>query len=535
MEDVARYRDGGRGDGAGRRPGGVPRAGGPRPSTGCWRATRGRTDRSSRPSPATRWGLPVGIVEDALERLLAAGTILRGEFRPGGAEREWCDPGCPASPPAPLAGAAPPRGRAGRPGGARPVPAGLAGRRAGRRPGCRPAPFRGSAALERLAEVVDQLAGVAIPASVLERDVLPARVPATSRGSSTSSAPGRGRLGRAGEPRPRRRPDRRCSGPVATPATGRPRRPMTSDGPPTSAHERIREHLAARGASLLPRDPRGSRWRLRPGRCSTRCGTSSGPARSPTTPSRRCGPCAGSARPARPPAAAPARPPHRAGSARRRPVAGRSSSRSRACRATERLHAQAAGPARAARRPDPRGGRWPRRRGRLLRGVPGPAGAGGGGPDPARLLRRRPGGGAVRAGRRARSAAGVRDGPRARRPAVHLLLAAPIRPTRTVRPSPGRAAATRTGGRSSVRPGRTSCSSTGSRRSTWSAAARRSRRSPGVDDPTVARRPCAGWRRSSPIGRFRELVIRKVDGVPIGESPAWRRCSRPASRPAIAG
>jgi hypothetical protein len=37
--------------------------------------------------------------------------------------------------------------------------------------------LRGTAALERLAEVVDQLSGVAIPASVLERDVLPARVP----------------------------------------------------------------------------------------------------------------------------------------------------------------------------------------------------------------------------------------------------------------------------------------------------------------------------------------------------------------------
>ena len=39
------------------------------------------------------------------------------------------------------------------------------------------APLRGTAALERLAEVVDQLAGVPIPASVLERDVLPARIP----------------------------------------------------------------------------------------------------------------------------------------------------------------------------------------------------------------------------------------------------------------------------------------------------------------------------------------------------------------------
>ena len=40
-----------------------------------------------------------------------------------------------------------------------------------------PPPFRGTAALERLAEVVDQLAGVPLPASVLERDILPARIP----------------------------------------------------------------------------------------------------------------------------------------------------------------------------------------------------------------------------------------------------------------------------------------------------------------------------------------------------------------------
>ena len=56
-----------------------------------------------------------------------------------------------------------------------PLPAGLAGRR--RRSATSPAPLRGSAALERLAEVVDQLSGVPIPASVLERDVLPARIP----------------------------------------------------------------------------------------------------------------------------------------------------------------------------------------------------------------------------------------------------------------------------------------------------------------------------------------------------------------------
>src|SRR6185503_2167946 len=126
------------------------------------------------PEPARRWGLPIGIVEDALERLLDAGTVLRGEFRPGGAEREWIEPDVlrllrrrslarlrrevePVDPAA--------YGRF--------LPAwhGVAGI------GDETPPLRQEAALERLAEVVDQLAGVALPASVLERDILPARVP----------------------------------------------------------------------------------------------------------------------------------------------------------------------------------------------------------------------------------------------------------------------------------------------------------------------------------------------------------------------
>ena len=49
-----------------------------------------------------------------------------------------------------------------------------------------------------------------------------------------------------------------------------------------------------RGASLLPRAVHGVGRRGRTARCSTRCGTWSGPARSPTTRSRRSGRCAGS-------------------------------------------------------------------------------------------------------------------------------------------------------------------------------------------------------------------------------------------------
>ncbi|HLO36542.1 MAG TPA: hypothetical protein VK194_10685, partial [Candidatus Deferrimicrobium sp.] len=91
IEDVARYRDG-----VGvSPPTGVPAAflG---PAAGALDGLLARYARTHgpflTPDPARRWGLPAGVVDDALERLLSAGTILRGEFRPGGAEREWIDP-----------------------------------------------------------------------------------------------------------------------------------------------------------------------------------------------------------------------------------------------------------------------------------------------------------------------------------------------------------------------------------------------------------------------------------------------------------
>jgi hypothetical protein len=75
---------------AGRSPDGVPGAGEVRSTA------RGALGRSHGPFHAARagrrWAVPAARVEEALERLLEAGTILRGEFRPGGTEREWCDP-----------------------------------------------------------------------------------------------------------------------------------------------------------------------------------------------------------------------------------------------------------------------------------------------------------------------------------------------------------------------------------------------------------------------------------------------------------
>ena len=172
--------------------------------------------------------------------------MLRGEFRPGGAEREWCDPEVlrllrrrslarlrrevePVDPAAL----------------ARFLPEwqGVAA------VGETPSPLRGSAALERLAEVVDQLAGLPIPASVLERDVLPARIPGyqprllDELGALGEVAwVGRGSLGRDDGRIVLVRPGRELLRPSGPPDGVEP--------PAEPRHVAIREHLAARGASF---------------------------------------------------------------------------------------------------------------------------------------------------------------------------------------------------------------------------------------------------------------------------------------------
>jgi ATP-dependent Lhr-like helicase len=278
IEDVARYRDG---------VGVTPPVGVPEaflgPAAGALDGLLARFARTHgpflTPEPAARWGLPAGIVEDALERLLAAGSILRGEFRPDGAEREWCDPDVlrllrrrslarlrrevePVDPGA-LArflpgwhGAAPVAG-----------------------PGSDPAPFRGTAALERLAEVVDQLAGVAIPASVLERDVLPARIPGyqprllDELGALGEVAwIGRGSLGRDDGRVALHRPGRDALRP-RQPGPPSPRTAPPESGTTGSAST----SPAAAPASIGRSTPR--RAVARTATCSTRSGTWSGPAR----------------------------------------------------------------------------------------------------------------------------------------------------------------------------------------------------------------------------------------------------------------
>ena len=245
IEDVARYRDG---------VGAVPPAGVPEaflaPAAAALEGLLARWARTHgpflAPDPARRWGLPIGVVEDALGRMVTAGSLVRGEFRPGGSEREWCDPEVlrqlrrrslarlrhAVEPVEPAALA-------------RFLPAwqGVAAIDAYE------APLRGSAALERLAAVVDQLSGVAIPASVLERDVLPARVPGyqprllDELGALGEVAwVGRGTLGRDDGRIVLTRPGRESLRPIGPSDPG-----PAVDGP---RHVAIRDHLAAHGASF---------------------------------------------------------------------------------------------------------------------------------------------------------------------------------------------------------------------------------------------------------------------------------------------
>ncbi|MBW3669204.1 MAG: DEAD/DEAH box helicase [Actinobacteria bacterium] len=114
--------------------------------------------------PAARLGAPVELVDAVLQELHAVGTLVRGEFRPEGTEREWCD----------VEVLRLLRQRS------------LAALRREVEPTSTEALARflpawhgvGSDArgLDRVVEVIAQLQGVALPASVLERDVLSARV-----------------------------------------------------------------------------------------------------------------------------------------------------------------------------------------------------------------------------------------------------------------------------------------------------------------------------------------------------------------------
>jgi ATP-dependent Lhr-like helicase len=186
--------------------------------------------------PASRWSLPAALVADTLRRLEEGGSILRGEFRPGGSGSEWCDPDVLRS----LRRRSLARLRR----EVEPVPAAALGR-------FLPA-WHGigseSGTLDRLLEVVAQLEGLFLPWSVIEHDVFPARV----RGYQPRMLDelcaggeivwiGRGSLGAD-------------DGRVALVRRERLAllAPTTAEEPPNEPiHQRIRDHLGGRGASFF--------------------------------------------------------------------------------------------------------------------------------------------------------------------------------------------------------------------------------------------------------------------------------------------
>ena len=114
--------------------------------------------------PAARFGVPVELAETALAELAERGTVLRGAFRPEGTEREWCD--------GEVLRVLRQRSLAALRREIEPIETDALAR-------FLPA-WHGvgsdASGLDRLFEVVAQIQGVAIPASVLERDVLSVRV-----------------------------------------------------------------------------------------------------------------------------------------------------------------------------------------------------------------------------------------------------------------------------------------------------------------------------------------------------------------------
>ena len=249
-------------------------------------------------APAARWGLPGGAIEPSLEVLLAAGTVVRGEFRPGGTEREWCDPEVLRM----LRRRSLARLRR----EVEPVePAALARFLVGWHG------VGGSAGgTGRLAEVVAQLEGLPLPASVLEREILPARVrDYAPRLLDELGAAGEVAMGGAGEPRPGRWPRRALpagsAGPAgACPCAGRGRVAGRGHRGPAGGPRRL---VLSRPPGRRAAGGRRGRASSRPMRASSwmRSGSWYGRAGSRTTRSPRCVRCAGSVAIGRPVARVP--------------------------------------------------------------------------------------------------------------------------------------------------------------------------------------------------------------------------------------
>ncbi|MGI8710921.1 MAG: Lhr family helicase, partial [Acidimicrobiales bacterium] len=185
---------------------------------------------------AKRFGIDGARVRAAVDALVATGALVRGEFRPGGAEREWCDPE--------VLRQLRRRSLAVLRAEVEPVDGAALGRFLPSWQGVG-MPRRG---VDALVEVVGVLAGASIPASVLEADVLPARMaayrPADLDALCTAGDlvwVGAGPLG-AGDGRLRL--VFRDQVEVLVPE------PSVADLPQGAVHDALRGQLASRGASF---------------------------------------------------------------------------------------------------------------------------------------------------------------------------------------------------------------------------------------------------------------------------------------------
>ncbi|MGI8708006.1 MAG: DEAD/DEAH box helicase [Actinomycetota bacterium] len=138
---------------------------------GRYAATHGPFDVSG---PAARLGLGPAVCRQALERLEVAGRVVEGEFRPGGTAREWID--------VEVLRRLRRRSLAAFRKEVEPAPVEALARFSLAWHGIGPRSSRGVASPDALFRVIEQLQGVPIPASALERQVLPARLPGYSPG-----------------------------------------------------------------------------------------------------------------------------------------------------------------------------------------------------------------------------------------------------------------------------------------------------------------------------------------------------------------
>jgi ATP-dependent Lhr-like helicase len=185
---------------------------------------------------AARFGMGVALVTAALEALERTGRVLQGEFRPGGRGREWCD--------REVLRALRQKSLARLRHEVEPVEQPALGRLYVAWQGIGGA-RRGP---EALLEVVEQLQGAEFPASVLETQILPDRLGKYEPHELDALTASGSVLWVGREPLGQR--DGRVSLYLAEHAALL--LPPHEGGPSEPIHQRLREHLAARGASFFP-------------------------------------------------------------------------------------------------------------------------------------------------------------------------------------------------------------------------------------------------------------------------------------------